>query len=770
MGTNRTAAAWRVLHHRRRCPSTMCLLVAGLVWQTAALQADPPDTAGLRFALLVGVGNYAHLNQPLDGCENDVAAMKEMLRSRFGFTDSEIVTLVDDQATADAIRRELQHIQDRVTATAGVGPATIVFHFSGHGSQVPDQPEGDLDCDEADGLDETLVPFDAVQQGGQQDIRDDEIYRFVDAVCRDGRAKLWMVLDCCHSGTGARGATKIRQLQRDIRPSPNQAKRVYQRKRLPPGAVFLSACRAQEVEPEYFDGEKSYGLLTRFLVEVLNEKSNVSNLSYELLREVIVARYRSNSAVSQPPTPTLEYGDPQVLTQSIMGGSGLDRQPLWAVESIHSDPLRVRMHAGRLHGVTVGSLFELYAAADEVVWDTPQLDGKHGESLGWVEVETVTGGSAVCRVFRWEQQQRQPVRLPADFPAGVAVERLHEFGPDRLRVRVVRALSPTRDSHPLTPDDAETPDVIRHTLQSAVQSDESRWLQWVRGDAACDLLLRIDQDFAALFPATGRAQSSAPTDTESPRTIPRSLVGGWGPFDLRKGDEEVQRAIHDALRRIIRARNLIAIASRPNDQARRGSGGGRQPVQVGLQLLAVDQTDDQFNITQSHEWAADDSDGQHSGRLTMRNGDQYGYRIVNEEPSGKPIYVTVLHIDSQMGIDQIHPWQPAAGAVAEGEQRLEAGESLMVPGYFICNGEPDETPIYGSRWAIVLATRTPNQFHLLAQGGLPVTRNTTSSLENLLLERTELKTRGGFGRRRRPVNPYDDSWGAAAVEWIVVRP
>jgi hypothetical protein len=121
-----------------------------------------------------------------------------------------------------------------------------------------------------------------------------------------------------------------------------------------------------------------------------------------------------------------------------------------------------------------------------------------------------------------------------------------------------------------------------------------------------------------------------------------------------------------------------------------------------------------------------------------------------------------------MAIDQVHPWQPEAGAATEGEQKLAAGKSLLVPGFFVCNGERDEAPVYGQRWVIVLATRTPNQFHLLAQEGLPTTRNAKSALEGLLLEQTEFKTRGGFSRRRRPTNQYDDSWGAAAVGWIVV--
>ncbi|QDV54199.1 Caspase domain protein [Rosistilla oblonga] len=720
-----------------------------------------------RFALLIGVGQYEHLRETLDGCENDVRAMQQMLQNRFGFADSDIVTLLDAEASGAAIRKEMARLQERVSKVDSGQTPVVVFHFSGHGSQVLDQPSGDPDCDEEDGLDETLVPYDAIQQGGDQDIRDDEIYRFVDNICRDGRAKMWMVLDCCHSGTGARGVTKVRKLQRDLRPEPTTKKRRVQAKRLPAGAVFLSACRSMEVEPEYHDGDKPYGLLTRFLVEVLNQESAVSNLSYDLLREAIVARYRSSGSVAQAPTPTLEYGDPNSLKETIIDGVGLDRPSIWPVQSIPGDREQVLMTAGMLHGVTAGSLFELYESPDSAQWDATPNASSNGDSIGWIEVETAEGGSATCRAFQWQDQQKTPLRLPTDFRKAFAIERHHEHGDAILKVRVVRSLDASQDSRPLTSDDADLPEVVRTSLLSAVRGQESPWLKWVGDESACDYLLRIDGDYAAIFPATGVSHVPDVVTKDRDDEVPKSLIGGWGPFDLRRGSETVTQ-LQDALRRITRARNLIALASRQETSTSGLPQGGQSPVDVALELLTVEEADADYNITKSSVWEPETSDIAHSAKLVMHDGDEYGFRIINKEAAGKPIYVTVLHVDSNMGIDQIHPWQPEAGAAAEGEQKLEPGESLVVPGYFVCNGEEDEKPIYGSRWAIVLATRTPNQFHLLAQGGLPVTRNSASPLETLLLEQTEFKTRGGFGRRRRPKNQYDDSWGATAVPWQVV--
>jgi hypothetical protein len=68
----------------------------------------------------------------------------------------------------------------------------LFLHYSGHGAQTPD-----LNHDEEDGFDETLVPCD-YERSGQ--IVDDEIH---DIVCKSlpKGVRLTAVMDCCHSGS-----------------------------------------------------------------------------------------------------------------------------------------------------------------------------------------------------------------------------------------------------------------------------------------------------------------------------------------------------------------------------------------------------------------------------------------------------------------------------------------------------------------------------------------------------------------------------------------
>ncbi len=737
--------------------------------------ANEQDAPVPRFALLVGVQDYPNLSsgEQLEGCANDVVAVKALLLERFGFETNHVTCLVNEQATGDAIRVELKNLIGRVRALpADSPPAQVVFHFSGHGSQVKDQEEGRPDCDEADGLDETLVPYNATRQGGEEDVRDDELYEFAERLCADERARLWMVLDCCHSGTGARGATKVRKLHRGITPNPpadNQSRRVLS-KRLPDGAVVLSACRAREVEPEYRQEDKSYGLLTRFLVQVLNEEENVSSLSYDLLRESIVARYRQDPAVTLAPVPQLE-GDADSLRGAICGGRGFDRKPVWEARPYGADRGVALIRAGAFHGLTADSLYQVYLRPDQIEWQpVPPSEAGDDPSLFWLRVEQVQGATARGRVFRWENDEQIESTLPLSFKQGYAVERFHQHGGFGVRLQVVVAGADGSDGPALPPTAEDVPPVIRKAITTVHREDESPWLHWLGPDQSADLLLRIDGHFAALFPSTGLAHLP-PQKVATRGDMPKSLVGGWGPIDLRKESETVDQ-LKDYLRRITRARNLLRLVATRDRLRSESPGSGASSVQVDLELIVVDQfEDDGYTVKKWRPWEPDSDGG-----LTMRDLQTYAYRVVNREAAGKPVYVSVLHVDSNMGIDQVLPFQHGAELI--GEQVLQPGEARITDA-FDCNADETEPPVYGRRWVVVLATREPNDFYMLQQSSLPRTRSewkgtggglrSDATLSQLLMEQAYFRpqTRGD-ARRRRPVKLYDESWSSAYVQWTVL--
>ena len=161
-------------------------------WRQSAPSAAPKDSHGGR-ALLIGIDEYTTVS-PLSGAPvNDVKALLPYVRDRLGFPEEGIRTLLDAEATRanilDAIANWL---------IPSTGPALL--YFSGHGFQ-----QRDLDGDEADGWDETLVPVDVIVQDGVAKgmITDDEISDLLSAR-RDG--KMDLVIDACHSGTLTRSA------------------------------------------------------------------------------------------------------------------------------------------------------------------------------------------------------------------------------------------------------------------------------------------------------------------------------------------------------------------------------------------------------------------------------------------------------------------------------------------------------------------------------------------------------------------------------------
>lgn len=126
---------------------------------------------------------------PLRGCINDSNSMVEFFK---GF---EAKQLLDEQATKANIVKELKvHIESLSDGDH------FVFHYSGHGSQIPC-----VDGTEDDGLTEILCPFDLINVDGtwtSNYITDDELASIL-SLANPG-VVVQVILDCCHSGTGAR--------------------------------------------------------------------------------------------------------------------------------------------------------------------------------------------------------------------------------------------------------------------------------------------------------------------------------------------------------------------------------------------------------------------------------------------------------------------------------------------------------------------------------------------------------------------------------------
>ncbi|TAF08653.1 MAG: caspase family protein [Nostocales cyanobacterium] len=84
-----------------------------------------------KLALLVGINQYPQ-SPPLAGCLTDVELQRELLIHRFGFANSDILTLTEEQASREFIEAAiLDHLVNQAKADD-----VVICHFSGYGSRV----------------------------------------------------------------------------------------------------------------------------------------------------------------------------------------------------------------------------------------------------------------------------------------------------------------------------------------------------------------------------------------------------------------------------------------------------------------------------------------------------------------------------------------------------------------------------------------------------------------------------------------------------------
>lgn len=251
---------------------SVLLLVALLVGSRPASAADS--------ALVIGVNDcpkYRLPNgsrpRPLKGAESDAVAMAACLIERFGFSKDNVRILKGEQATRQRVLDALQQLQR--TLKAG---DRCVLHFSGHGTQVPDQKPFD---ERDDGLDEALCLSDSDEQGHNL-LLDDELGRWLDDL---PEVDVTVILDCCHAGTGVKDADDDVQARflpttalRPVRGEPNAPWKDLQPNTKGAGcrltAIYACQPHEQAYERRFGDGDQARraGQFTHFLLDAITQR------------------------------------------------------------------------------------------------------------------------------------------------------------------------------------------------------------------------------------------------------------------------------------------------------------------------------------------------------------------------------------------------------------------------------------------------------------------------------------------------------------------
>jgi hypothetical protein len=251
-------------------------------------------------AVLIGVNRYRIPGADLRGCVPDVKNMSKLIQRKYGFEEGDISVLTDFDATKKAI-------EDAITGLIRGGQRgdVLLLHYSGHGSNVPDD-----NGDEADNRDEILCPTDL---DWYDPLRDDWLRSVFDGL-GDG-VSLTMISDSCHSGTITRAieppdaplierylpspwdlaaVESGRSLSGTTRGTLHRAPESERKARdivpvdIP--EVLISGCRADQTSADAAISGGFAGALTYNLVEALTEAEKP--LSYRELHDQTCAKLK----------------------------------------------------------------------------------------------------------------------------------------------------------------------------------------------------------------------------------------------------------------------------------------------------------------------------------------------------------------------------------------------------------------------------------------------------------------------------------------------
>lgn len=263
--------------------------------------------AQTRRALVIGLGKQEDPAWNKINGDKDVPLVTEML-GRAGFDKQHIRTLVNDQATKAAI------VQAFMTMAQTAKKGDIVYiHFSGHGQQMRDR-----NGDEADGLDESWIPYDAYRQPcnkdrGEKHLVDDEVNICLSAI-RDkigASGKLLVAIDACHSGDATRDIDDGEELARGVGEvfvaaykmleqtgSHEQQKHANNER-----WITISACESNQVNYEM--RKPKVGKLTYALYTHMPKAAALDNKA--LMH--IIRKFVNSNTRSQPQRPVLSGTD-----------------------------------------------------------------------------------------------------------------------------------------------------------------------------------------------------------------------------------------------------------------------------------------------------------------------------------------------------------------------------------------------------------------------------------------------------------------------------
>ncbi len=651
----------------------LAMLVACQAGAVLAADAEPS-----KHALIVGCTQYPYAKNLRDlyGPANDAPLWAKILTEPkgFAFPTANVKLLVgwpdrpEERPTYVNIARGFTDLIEK--SAPGV---QIVIALSGHGVQVP-IPESQTDPldpknPEPDGLDEVFLPADVKPinpddaDGSLQNIlKDDQIGAWLNQM-RDKGASVWIVFDCCHSGTMTRGtagpdasvveisrvadptALGVSQTSIDkaaaraheaVKQAEAKGEKPLEAAVIRPGTgrgslVAFYAAQPFETAPELplpegapLTKEHYYGLLSYSLIQSLEQRH--SPITYRELARMIAARYRAARG-NRSPTPLAE-GD---LDREVLG---LNLWPKRSEIALESRKDKLQLNAGELAGLTPGSILAVYPPPGDA------RDAK--QALGHVRVASVSPTTANVRPCEFAGRPAVAAGVLPDLGRCEIVSR--DFGDLRLRLSL-------GDAAAIKSALADTSAELKAMVNTDVTEATAEWMLRVvtprqaKGEFG---LAGLKEDQVLLLPGQGQQQAQREREAASARQIeerlrsagyrlPRKIYGKYPLGDAKALSGDLERD----LPKIFKWRNLWRVAN--------GVSTEDENETHGLRFEAGKLKDEN-----------DRSGGEPLRQPVLHDGQDMEFRIKNEGLDD--LAISILYLDANLGISQY--W---AGSLSRGK-------------------------------------------------------------------------------------------------------
>lgn len=201
-----------------------------------------------RYAVVVGIEQYRNKLPKADFAARDAQTMKDYLTTGMGFSEENVVLLVNENATRTDIEKYVEHwLPNRVEKDS-----TVFVYYSGHGA--PNAKTGDA----------FLVPYDG--DPAFVDATGYPLKRLYENLGKLPAKEVVVLLDSCFSGAGSRSV-----IAKGMRPMVLSVENPV----LAGGkTVVLAASKGDQVSSTY--DQRGHGLLTYFFLKGLRGEADVN--------------------------------------------------------------------------------------------------------------------------------------------------------------------------------------------------------------------------------------------------------------------------------------------------------------------------------------------------------------------------------------------------------------------------------------------------------------------------------------------------------------